>query len=343
MAAEHEEQTKRALEETKARLEAESEAKIASITEEADRRVEEMTALTASTRLAAITATAAALDQQQALEAAHSSPADDASGKPPHDDTHLLQRMGSDLSDSAMLYDPATASPMAVPPNSEATATASTPAPDHHTRPGDDQVAARLGEMAKEMFTLFSTWDEYQPVLAYANIVKQSEDVLTNVADLEARWHAQPQLAEQGQLRAKAMRIHALRVVMCYLKSQVISLSKKEHSDLKRKVDRCFDSKSAAGLIKEGYQGLKKVVRKIQKSGSAAARADVGDERVKRWDLTEDDINLAADHIPDISQNIQLMVVGFDNLRPNEHSKIVKSDTLHHNIDWIVEMATIVR
>ena len=32
------------------------------------------------------------------------------------------------------------------------------------------------------------------------------------------------------------------------------------------------------------------------------------------------------------------MVIGFDNLRPNEHGKIVKSDTLHHNIDWIVEV-----
>ena len=72
MVAEHEEQTRRALEEAEARLEAESEAKIANITEEANRRVEEMTALTASTRLAAITATAAALDQQQALEAGRS-------------------------------------------------------------------------------------------------------------------------------------------------------------------------------------------------------------------------------------------------------------------------------
>jgi hypothetical protein len=145
-----------------------------------------------------------------------------------------------------MLYDPATASPM--PPSPEDAA------PTKQSSSGDEQAARKLGEMAKEMFSLFSTWDEYQPVLAYANVVKQAEDVLTNVAELEARWHSQPDLPEQGQLRAKAMRIHALRVVMCYLKSQVINLSKKEHADLKRKVDRCFDSKSAASLIKEGYQ-----------------------------------------------------------------------------------------
>jgi hypothetical protein len=91
-------------------------------------------------------------------------------------------------------------------------------------------------------------------------------------------------------------------------------------------------------------QGLKKVVRRIQKGGpGGGGRVDVGDDQVKRWDLTEADLDRAADHILDISQSIQLMVVGFDNLRPNEHGKIVKSNTLHHNIDWIVEMATIVR
>ena len=240
MAAEHEEATRRALEDAAARLDSEAEAKIATITDEANRRVEEMTSLTASTRLAAITATAAALDvrQQQALGAALSSPADI--------DTQLLQRMGSDISDGGMLYDPANASP--VPPSPESAA------PTKQPSSGDEQAARKMGEMAKEMFSLFSTWDEYQPVMAYANVVRQAEDVLTNVAELEARWRSQPDLPEQGQLRAKAMRIHALRVVMCYLKSQVINLSKKEHADLKRKVDRCYDSKSAAGLIKEGYQ-----------------------------------------------------------------------------------------
>ena len=150
--------------------------------------------------------------------------------------------------------------PSAARAQAVAQAQAST-SPGVATKQDYDEAVARVSEFAGDMFELFSTWDEYQPVMAYASLVKQSEEVLLRISNMESEFGsgAAADDVELSKERVKAMRIHALRVVMAFCKSQVVVLSSKEKEALRRKVDRCLDSKAAAALIKEGYQGLKKV------------------------------------------------------------------------------------
>jgi len=127
---------------------------------------------------------------------------------------------------------------------------------------------------------------------------------------------------------------------MLYIKACVVPLSKRELTSAGKAADRAFDSRSCANLIKEGYQGVKRIVAKAAKqhhspnaSGSGKAPS-AGDE----WSLSEAAASTCAVH-RDMLPSLQLMAVGFDNLAPGYHVKIAKSNELGLNLPWLLKFA----
>jgi hypothetical protein len=134
--------------------------------------------------------------------------------------------------------------------------------------------------------------------------------------------------------------VRATRLAMQYIKACVVPLSKKDLIGVGKAADRAFDSRSCANLIKEGYQGVKRVIAKAAKQpvasegSSSGAKASSADE----WALT-DAAAAACVHHRDLAPSLQLMAVGFDNLAPAYHAKIAKSAELGLNLHWLLTFA----
>jgi hypothetical protein len=136
---------------------------------------------------------------------------------------------------------------------------------------------------------------------------------------------------------------------MLYIKACVVPLSKRELAGAGKAADRAFDSRSCANLIKEGYQGVKRIVAKAAKqqqqsspnasgSGAAAAAAGKNPSAGDEWSLSEAAASTCAAH-RDMLPSLQLMAVGFDNLAPAYHVKIAKSNELGLNLPWLLKFA----
>mmetsp|Transcript_21167 Transcript_21167/g.27521 ORF Transcript_21167/g.27521 Transcript_21167/m.27521 type:complete len:290 (-) Transcript_21167:134-1003(-) len=133
--------------------------------------------------------------------------------------------------------------------------------------------------------------------------------------------------------QVEELQLKSTRCMMSFLKSCVVSLTKKELGHIGRVVDRAYDSRSCANMIKEGYQGVKKVLFKSQRARTAG--------RNEEWSISSETLSSASLH-REMLPSLALMVVGFDNLAPPYHSKIAKSQELNLNMHWIVRIGDFV-
>ena len=129
---------------------------------------------------------------------------------------------------------------------------------------------------------------------------------------------------------------------MAYLKGCVLSLTKKDLAAATKAADRAYDSRSCANMIKEGYQGVKKVIFKVRRGlaksaagAGGAAQAGASARRNEEWALGPEALALAAEH-REMLPSLLLMVVGFDNLAAPYHAKIAKSHELGLNMHWVI-------
>jgi hypothetical protein len=109
-----------------------------------------------------------------------------------------------------------------------------------------------------------------------------------------------------------------------HLQACVVGLTKKELIGVGKAVDRAYDSRSCANMIKEGYQGVKKVLlRTTQKSKQQQQQQGRNEE----WSLSSEELALVAEH-REMLPSLLLMAVGFENLAPPYHAKASSSSQL---------------
>jgi len=128
---------------------------------------------------------------------------------------------------------------------------------------------------------------------------------------------------------AMRLRLSATRAAMAHLKARAVFLSRRELQALSKTVDRAYDAKSCANMVKEGFQSLRRIVTKALRQKPA---------KNQPWTLDSEALGVVLT-ARDLPQSLQLIAIGFDNLPASFHSSIARSRDLLTNLPVILKIA----
>ena len=115
------------------------------------------------------------------------------------------------------------------------------------------------------------------------------------------------------EVRVEELQLKSTRATMAFIKASVLQLTRRDAATFGRIIERAYDSRGCANMIKEGYQNVKNVLNKTLR-GKRPVRNEV-------WPLTEESIAASAEH-REMAPALILMVIGFENLSPIYHGKV---------------------